>query len=121
MDNCANEITEMYENNAESLCKELIESEVNYFNQEKQMSYLVTHDDSDHTYQEQIKNMINGIRAEKQKNCDDIIQKNEEKLKEINKKYIYNLDRISDSHDIQMLKEKIKCEITKDINEDILK
>ena len=121
MDNCADEIIEIYENNAQSLSKELIESEVNYYNQEKQMSYLVTNDDSDHTYEDQIKNMINGIRAEKEKNYNDIIQKNEEKLKEINKKYIYNLERISDSHDIQILKEKIKCEITKDINEDILK
>ena len=120
MDNIADKIIKEYEKNSYNLSNELINKEIYYFNQEKEMTYLID-DDDDETYKNQIKELLQGLKDEAEDKTQEIISKYESILKNINEKYFINTNSIFSCHEIEMLKEKLKLDITKEINSTVLK
>ena len=119
MDNIADKIIKEYEKNSYNLSNELINKEIYYFNQEKEMTYLI--DDDDETYKNQIKELLQGLKDEAEDKKQEIINKYKSILKNINEKYFINTNSIFSCHEIEMLKEKLKLDITKEINSTVLK
>lgn len=119
MDNIADKIIKDYENNSNDISKELINEGINYFNQERQMTFLI--DDDDETYKNQIKDIVKGLRDEAENKKKEIMNKYDTKMKEINDKYNINTNNIFGCHEIDMLKENLKLDITKEINKSVLK
>lgn len=118
MDNIADKIVNEYEKNSEALSNELINEELNYFNQERQMEFL---NDDDDTYKNQITDILDGLRTEAEDKKNEIMNKYDKKLKGINEKYSLNNNHLFGSHEIEMLKEQLKLDITKEINNCIFK
>ena len=119
MDNISDKIIEDYENNSYNLSNELISEEINLFNQEKQMTFLI--DDDDETYKNQIHDIVKGLKVEAENKKNEIFNKYKKLLKGINDKYSLNTNTIFSCHEIEMLKEKLKLDITKEINSTVLK
>ena len=119
MDNIAGKIIKDYEKNSYDLSKELINQEIYYFNQEKEMTYLI--DDDDETYKNQIKELLKGLKDEAEDKKQETLSKYSNILKGINDKYSMNINSIFGCHEINMLKEKLKLDITKEINSTVLK
>ena len=119
MDNIADKIIKEYEKNSYNVSKELITEEINYLNQEKQMTFLI--DDDDETYKNQIKDILKGLKDEASNKKNEIFKKYDEKIQNINDKYFINANNIFVCHEIEMLKEKLKLDITKEINSSVLK
>lgn len=118
MDNIADKIVNEYERNTEKVSDELISEELNYFNQERQMEFL---NDEDDTYKNQINDVLDGLKIEAEDKKNEILSKNDKKLKDINDKYSLNNNQIFGCHEIEMLKEQLKLDITKEINNCIFK
>lgn len=119
IDNISDEIVKEYEKASYKLSNELIDEEINLFNQEKQMTFLI--DDDDETYKNQILDIINGLQVEAQDKKDELFIKYNRKIKDINDRYSLNNNNIFGCHEIEMLKEKLKLDITKEINSSVFK
>ena len=69
MKNNLNKIIKEYEKYSNDLSEELINEEINYYNQERQMEYLKDEDDS---YRDQIEGAIKNIKIERENKINDI-------------------------------------------------
>ena len=118
MKNIIEKIVKDYEKNSYHLSEELMEDEVNYYNQERQIEYLK---DEDEMYNEQIEGTLKSIKNEKKKKIGDIYEKYNKNIKNINDNYLFNSARNFKQNKIELLKEKMKLEITKEINNSVLK
>ena len=118
MKNNINKIIKEYEKYSNSLSEELIYEEINYYNQEKQMEYLR---DEDESYRDQIEGAIENIKTEKEKKINDIYEKYHKNIGTINNKYLQNQNNNFSSNDIEIMKEKMKLELIKEINSSVLK
>ena len=118
MKNNINKIIKEYEKYSNSLSEELIYEEINYYNQEKQMEYLR---DEDESYRDQIEGAIENIKTEKEKKINDIYEKYNKNIGTINNKYLQNPNNNFSSNDIEIMKEKMKLELIKEINSSVLK
>ena len=118
MNNIIEKIVKDYEKNSYHLSEELMEDEVNYYNQERQIEYLK---DEDEMYNEQIEGTLKSIKNEKKKKIGDIYEKYNKNIKNINDNYLFNSARNFKQNKIELLKEKMKLEITKEINNSVLK
>ena len=116
--NTIDKIIKEYEKYSSNLSDELIEEEVNYYNQERQMEYLR---DEDESYIDQIEGSIKNIKEEKQKKKIDIYAKHDRIIKNINEKYLLGSNNNFYSNEVEILKEKMKLELTKEINNSIFK
>ena len=116
--NIIDKIIKEYEKYSSNLSDELIEEEVNYYNQERQMEYLR---DEDESYIDQIEGSIKNIKEEKQKKIIDIYEKHDRIIKNINEKYLLGSNNNFYSNEVEILKEKMKLELTKEINNSIFK
>ena len=116
--NTIDKIIKEYEKYSSNLSDELIEEEVNYYNQERQMEYLR---DEDESYIDQIEGSIKNIKEEKQKKIIDIYAKHDRIIKNINEKYLLGSNNNFYSNEVEILKEKMKLELTKEINNSIFK
>ena len=83
------------------------------------MTFLI--DDDDETYKNQILDIINGLQVEAQDKKDELFIKYNRKIKDINDRYSLNNNNIFGCHEIEMLKEKLKLDITKEINSSVFK
>ena len=119
MDNIADKIIKDYEKISFKVSNELIDEELNYFNQERQMTFLI--DEDDELYKNQIKDILKGLKDEAENKKNEIFKKYDEKIQNINNKYFINANNIFVCHEIEMLKEKLKLDITKEINSSVLK
>ena len=118
MKNNLNKIIKEYEKYSNDLSEELINEEINYYNQERQMEYLR---DEDESYKDQIEGTLENIKSEKEKKLNDIYEKYNENIKIINDKYLSDSNNNLNSNKIEILKEKLKLELTKEINNSVLK
>ena len=118
MKNNLNKIIKEYEKYSNDLSEELINEEINYYNQERQMEYLK---DEDESYRDQIEGAINNIKIEKEKKLNDIYEKYNKNIGIINTKYLQNPNNNFSSKDIEIMKEKMKLELIKEINNCVLK
>jgi hypothetical protein len=118
MKNAIEKIVKDYEKYSYNISEELINEEVNFYNQERQMEYLR---DEDESYKDQIEGTLENIKSEKEKKLNDIYEKYNENIKIINDKYLSDSNNNLNSNKIEILKEKLKLEVTKEINNSVLK
>ena len=118
MKNTIEKIVKDYEKYSYNISEELINEEVNFYNQERQMEYLR---DEDESYKDQIEGTLENIKSEKEKKLNDIYEKYNENIKIINDKYLSDSNNNLNSNKIEILKEKLKLELTKEINNSVLK
>ena len=118
-DKITNYISKEYEDSYKELSQKLCETEVNFFKQKKEMEYLINNDNDD-GYRNQIEGIIGQLTEEQKSTEDKIYAENNEKLEKINFKYISSLNNTR-YHSLEMLKEKFKLDITKSMNDFLLK
>ena len=115
--NTIDKIVKEYEKYSFYLSDELINSEVTYYNQEREMEYLRDEDDN---YKEQIEGALENIKNKKKKKINEIYEKYNKNIKILKDKYVLNPNNIP-TNENEILKEKIKLELTKEINNCVLK
>ena len=120
MKNSIDKIIKEYEKQNSNLYDELITAEVNYYNQQRQMEYLRDADEEDENYIDQIEGTLENIKKEKQNKINEINEKYNNIIQSLNNKYIISNSNNS-CHEIEILKEKMKLELTKEINNTVLK
>ena len=118
MKNNLNKIIKEYEKYSNDLSEELINEEINYYNQERQMEYLKDEDDS---YRDQIEGAIKNIKIERENKINDIYEKYNKNIEILNNKYLQNSNNNFSANDIEIMKEKMKLELIKEINNCVLK
>ena len=106
-------------NNYNELTQALTDIIVNSINQEKELKYLITSDCED-TYMKEINTIINELKEEDKKMKEKLISENNENIAKIKNKYS-PINTFQFDHDIEMLKEKLKLEITKSMNNLVFK
>lgn len=109
-----------YNNNYNELTETLTDSIVNSINQEKEMEYLIT-SDSDETYTKEIMTIINQLKEEEKESIQKIISENKDKIELLNNKYIGPLNSFQSCHELRMLRERLKLDITKNLNDFVFK
>jgi hypothetical protein len=120
MEKTVNSIIKDYTESGSNLEQKLCESAVNFYGQEKEMEYLLNSGENDETYNDQLESMIQQIQDESEEAKLKIIKEGEQKAKKLNDKYINSLENIH-FHKLDILKEKLKLEITKSVNSIVLK
>ena len=118
MKNNLNKIIKEYEKYSHDLSEELINEEINYYNQERQMEFLKDEDDS---YRDQIEGAIKNIKIERENKINDIYEKYNKNIEILNNKYLQNQNNNFSANDIEIMKEKMKLELIKEINNCVLK
>ena len=117
-----NSIIKDYTESGNLIEKKLIEFSIESYNQIKQMEYLRDGNDNegDETYNDQIESMIQQIQDEEEESKFKVIKEGEQREKILNDKYIYSIDNFQ-CHKLDMLREKLKLDITTAVNSIVLK
>ena len=121
LDKMMNSIVKDYTESGNILEKKLIDSSIEYYGQRTQMQFLKDGSGNDKTYNDQLESMIQQIIVEEENSKTEIINEGVERQKILNDKYINSINNNFQSHKLEMLKEKLKLDITKAINSYILK
>ena len=116
----ANQIITDYSKNYNELTQNITDIVVNSNNQQKEMEYLLN-SDSDETYKKEINTIIEQLKDEEEISKEKLIQDNNGKIEKINDKYIGTLDTFQSSHDIRMVKERLKLDTAKNLNTYVFK
>ena len=116
----ADQIIKDYNDNYKNLTQTLMDSAVNYINQEKEMEFLLT-TDSDESYKKEIGTIVQQLKDEEKVTKDKLIDENKAKIERLNDKYMGTLNTIQSGHDLEMLKERFKLDTTKSLNNLIFK
>jgi len=111
----ADQIIKDYNSNYHDLTQTLMDSTVNYINQEKEMEFLLN-SDSDESYKREIGTIVQQLKDEEKLTKDKLIGENKEKVDKLNEKYMGTLNSIQSSHDLEMVKERFKLDTTKTLN-----
>ena len=109
------QIIKDYNTNFNELTQTLMDSAVNYVNQEKEMEFLLT-TDSDESYKKEIGTIVQQLKDEEVVTKDKLIAENKKKVEQLNDKYMGTLNMIQSGHDLEMLKERFKLDTTKSLN-----
>ena len=116
----SDQIIKDYCDNYKELTQTLMDSAVNYINQEKEMEFLLT-TDSDESYKKEIGTIVQQLKDEEITTKEKLIAENKAKIEELNDKYMGTLNAIQSGHDLEMLKERFKLDTTKSMNNLIFK
>jgi len=116
----SDQIIKDYNDNYKDLTQTLMDSAVNYINQEKEMEFLLT-TDSEESYKKEIGTIVQQLKDEEITTKDKLIADNKSKVEALNDKYMGTLNTIQSGHDLEMLKERFKLDITKSLNNLIFK
>ena len=116
----ANQIITDYSRNYNELTQNITDIVVNSNNQQKEMEYLLN-SDSDETYKKEINTIIEQLKDEEKISKEKLMKENYGKIEKINDKYIGTLDTFQSSHDIRMVKERLKLDTTKNLNTYVFK
>ena len=114
------QIIKDYNSNFDELTQTLMDSAVNYINQEKEMEFLLT-SDSDESYKKEIGTIVQQLKDEEIMTKDKLISENKKNVEQLNDKYMGTLNTIQSGHDLEMLKERFKLDTTKSLNNLIFK
>jgi hypothetical protein len=109
------QIVKDYNANFNELTQTLMDSAVNYINQEKEMEFLLN-TDSDESYKKEINLIVQQLKDEDNMTKEKLISENKAKIEELNDKYMGTLNTIQSGHDLEMLKERFKLDTTKSLN-----
>ena len=116
-----NSIIKDYTESGYDIEKKLCESALDSYGEEKKMEYLLNNgEENDEDYNIQLEGMIEQIQDEREEARLKIIKEGEQKAKKLNDKYINSLENIH-YHKLDLLKEKLKLEVTKSVNSIVLK
>lgn len=116
----ADQIVKDYNDNYKELTQTIMDSAVNYINQEKEMEFLLT-TDSDESYKKEIGTIVQQLKDEEIVTKDKLIAENKSNIEKLNDKYMGTLNAIQSGHDLEMLKERFKLDTTKSLNNLIFK
>ena len=111
----SDQIIKDYTSNFNELTQTLMDSAVNYVNQEKEMEFLLN-SDSDDGYKKEIGTIVQQLKDEEKITKDKLIGENNEKIEKLNDKYMGALSLIQSSHELEMIKERFKLDTTKSLN-----
>ena len=84
------------------------------------MEYLLN-SDSDETYKKEINTIIEQLKDEEKISKEKLMREYNGKIEKINSKYIGTLDNFQSSHDIGIIKERLKLDTTKNMNTYVFK
>ena len=116
----ADQIIKDYNEHFNELTQTVMDSAVNFINQEKEMEVLLT-EDSDEPYRNEIGTIIQQLKEEEITTKEKIINDDREKLNKLNEKYYGSENKIQSGHEYQMLKERFKLDTTKSLNNLVFK
>ena len=119
-DKYMNPIVKDYTDNGNLIEKKLIDTSLEYYDQRTQMEYLMNGGDNDETYNDQLQSMLQQIADEEEESKLKILKEGEQRVNILNEKYMNSIDNFH-IHKLEMLKEKLKLDITKSINSIVLK
>ena len=119
-DKYMNSIVKDYTENGNCLEKKLIDASLEFYDQKTQMEYLMNGSDNDETYNDQLQSMLQQIADEEEESKLKIFKEWEQRFNILNEKYLNSIDNFH-IHKLEMLKEKLKLDITKSINSIVLK
>jgi len=111
----SDQIIKDYTSNYNELTQTLMDSAVNYINQEKEMEFLLN-SDSDEDYKKEIGTIVQQLKDEENITKDKLIGENKEKIEKLNEKYMGTLNLIQSAHEMEMIKERFKLDTTKSLN-----
>ena len=111
----SDQIIKDYTSNYAELTQTLMDSAVNYINQEKEMEFLLN-SDSDESYKKEIGTIVQQLKEEENVTKEKLIGENNEKIEKLNDKYMGTLNAIQSGHELEMLKERFKLDTTKSLN-----
>ena len=111
----SDQIIKDYNDNFSELTQTLMDSAVNYINQEKEMEFLINAD-SDESYKKEIGTIVQQLKDEEIITKNKLIDENKPKVNILNEKYMGTLNTIQSGHDLEMLKERFKLDTTKSLN-----
>jgi hypothetical protein len=111
----SDQIIKDYTSNYSELTQALMDSAVNYINQEKEMEFLLN-SDSDESYKKEIGTIVQQLKDEENVTKEKLIGENNEKIEKLNDKYMGTLNTIQSGHELEMIKERFKLDTTKSLN-----
>ena len=116
----ADQIVKDYNTHFSELTQTIMDSAVNYINQEKEMEFLLS-SDSDEAYKAEIGTIVNQLKEEEVATKNKLISDDREKLNKLNEKYYGTLNSVQSAHELEMLKERFKLDTTKSLNNFVFK
>ena len=114
------QIIKDYNTHFNELTQTVMDSAVNYVNQEKEMEFLLS-SDSDEAYKNEIGTIVQQLKEEEITTKEKLIADDREKLNKLNEKYYGTINTIQSAHELEMLKERFKLDTTKSLNNLIFK
>ena len=116
----SDQIIKDYNTHFSELTQAVMDSAVNYVNQEKEMEFLLS-SDSDEAYKKEIGAIVQQLKDEEVATKNKLISDDIEKLSKLNEKYYGTINSFQSEHELEMLKERFKLDTTKSLNNLIFK
>ena len=115
----ADQIVNDYNQHFNELTQAVMDSAVNFLNQEKEMEFLSS--EGDEPYKKEIGTIVQQLKDEESATKDKLISDDREKLNKLNEKYYGTINAIHSGHELEMLKERFKLDTTKSLNNLVFK
>ena len=121
IENTMNSIVDDYVKCGNEFEKKLYDNTIDYFKQKKEMESLIKVQDEDNNdYNEQINKALEEVKEEEQDKKNNIINEGINRVDKLNDKY-FDIDKLNNKHNINMIKEKLKLDVIKSLNSFVLK
>ena len=121
IENTMNSIVDDYAKCGNEFEKKLYDNTIDYFKQKKEMESLIKVQDEDNNdYNEQINKALEEVKEEEQDKKNKIINEGINRVDKLNDKY-FDIDKLNNKHNINMIKEKLKLDVIKSLNSFVLK
>ena len=121
IENTMNSIVDDYVKCGNEFEKKLYDNTIDYFKQKKEMESLIKVQDEDNNdYNEQINKALEEVKEEEQDKKNKIINEGMNRVDKLNDKY-FDIDKLNNKHNINMIKEKLKLDVIKSLNSFVLK
>ena len=121
IENTMNSIVDDYFKCGNEFEKKLYDNTIDYFKQKKEMESLIKVQDEDNNdYNEQINKALEEVKEEEQDKKNKIINEGINRVDKLNDKY-FDIDKLNNKHNINMIKEKLKLDVIKSLNSFVLK
>ena len=121
IENTMNSIVDDYVKCGNEFEKKLYDNTIDYFKQKKEMESLIKVQDEDNNdYNEQINKALEEVKEEEQDKKNKIINEAINRVDKLNDKY-FDIDKLNNKHNINIIKEKLKLDVIKSLNSFVLK
>ena len=121
IENTMNSIVDDYVKCGNEFEKKLYDNTIDYFKQKKEMESLIKVQDEDNNdYNEQINKALEEVKEEEQDKKNKIINEGMNRVDKLNDKY-FDIDKLNNKHNINIIKEKLKLDVIKSLNSFVLK